>query len=403
VVDPSSRAGRPSGVGNREWKRRRQVIEPQRRSEGAAEVTSEPVIHVLLIEADAGDALLVQEMLARSGSAYSCTWASDLHGGLQVVDVGCDCILVDQRPADAQGPNPVTAVLERDPGAAVIVLTANDDRAVAERAVGLGAQDFLVKGEIDHEMLIRSIRYAIGRRHTEQSSRQLREAQLLRAENTRLERGLVPRPIIHNPRLRWSTRYQAGGRRALLGGDFFDAVELGDGTLRMVMGDVCGHGPDEAALGVALRVAWRSLVLADQPPDAALEALQRILEAERSSEETFATLCDIEVDPTLTEAWLRVAGHPNPLLLVGTEAAEVPTGPHGPLLGVFDRATWPPNHVALVEGWTLVVFTDGIIEGRNGTNGERLGTACHRRRGRQGGGSRPVGRVARRRGGVGQR
>ena len=62
--------------------------------------------------------------------------------------------------------------------------------------------------------------------------------------------------------------------------------------------------------------------------------------------------------------------------MVGEDAAEVPAGVRGPLLGVFDEAAWPPNHIELPDEWTLIVFTDGIIEGRaveGSDEGERLG------------------------------
>jgi serine phosphatase RsbU (regulator of sigma subunit) len=177
-----------------------------------------------------------------------------------------------------------------------------------------------------------------------------------------------------NQRLVWATRYEPGGRRALLGGDFFDAVETDDGTVRVVIGDVCGHGPTEAALGVALRVAGRALVLAGQPPEATLFALERILEVERASDEVFATLCDIEIEPRLEQAQLRVGGHPSPLLFDGATVREVPVEPRHPLLGWSRASDWASSPVELGAEWTLFVFTDGIIEGRSGSGDERLGT-----------------------------
>ncbi len=176
----------------------------------------------------------------------------------------------------------------------------------------------------------------------------------------------MARPILTGDDLLWATRYQPGGRRALLGGDFFDAIQLDDGTVRAIVGDVCGHGPDEAALGVALRVAWRALVLADQPPDVTLPALHRVLEAERQSEEIFATVCDLELHPDRQHAEMHLAGHPSPILISGGSAFELSVEARGPLLGVFEDSKWPTNQVELGPEWTLVIFTDGIIEGRDG-------------------------------------
>jgi len=328
-------------------------------------------VRVLLIEDDPGDALLVRELL--EGEPFDISWVQSLAQARAVAPAGFDCALLDLGLPDAYGLEPLHALLEHA-DMAIVVLTGGDDRASGSDALRLGAQDYLLKGSVSVETLTRSIRYAIDRRRGEAAVLELREAELLRAENARLERGLLARPILHNRRLSWATRYQPGGRRALLGGDFFDAIELVDGTIRLVVGDVCGHGPDEAALGVALRVAWRALVLAEQPPDVTIPALQRTLEAERQNDEVFATLCEIRLHPGLDQAEMHLAGHPNPLLLVDDDVRELEVEARGPLLGVFDDPKWPANHLDLGDEWTLVVFTDGIIEGRASGSEDRFET-----------------------------
>lgn len=102
------------------------------------------------------------------------------------------------------------------------------------------------------------IRYAVQRRRAEVIARELSEAQLLAAENVRLSRGLLPAPLITDPAVGHAAQYRPGGGRMLLGGDFYDVMQTPDGAVWAVIGDVCGHGPDEAALGVCLRIAWRT-------------------------------------------------------------------------------------------------------------------------------------------------
>ena len=77
--------------------------------------------------------------------------------------------------------------------------------------------------------------------------------------------GCCPKPLLRDDFVAGPAYYRPGRNLAVLGGDFYDVVEMPDGRVRAVIGDVMGHGPDEAALGVHLRVAWRSLVLADVP------------------------------------------------------------------------------------------------------------------------------------------
>ena len=111
------------------------------------------------------------------------------------------------------------------------------------------------------------------------------------------------------------TGYRPGRERTLLGGDFYDAVETPDGTLHLVIGDVSGHGPDEAALGVCLRVAWRTLMLGGvdaraRPPDAAAGPRPRALRGGDLRDGL-----DRDVAPDRTPAAVRSAGHPPPVLL----------------------------------------------------------------------------------------
>jgi len=255
----------------------------------------------------------------------------------------------------------------------VVVLTGLADEHLGAEAVRAGAQDYLVKDQVDGELLNRVIRYAVERRRFEEMQQQLREAQIYARENARLERGLLPSPLLSDPRLTVASRYRPGGGQMLLGGDFFDLVERPDGWVHVVIGDVCGRGPEEAALGVCLRVAWRTMVLAGRPMAEVLSAVQQVLEHERHEERLFATLCMVSVAPDRARARLHLAGHPSPLLLAADGVTELRAPVSAPP-GIAHMADWPVSEVALGEAWTLLLYTDGLIEGRIGTGPERLGS-----------------------------
>jgi serine phosphatase RsbU (regulator of sigma subunit) len=323
-------------------------------------------LRVLLIEDDPGDAYLVRDLLESGSRDFGVTWVHDIaEATAALARSDFDCALLDLGLPDSQGLDTLDRLHEVSPRTAVVVLTGLDDSIRGDRALALGAQDYLTKATVSRESLNRSIGYAIARQRGEETARRLRDAELFGAENARLERGLLARPILPGAGLHWATRYQPGGRRALLGGDFFDAIKLEDGTVRAIVGDVCGHGPDEAALGVALRVAWRALVLADQPPDVTLPSLHRVVEAERQNEEIFATVCDLQLHPDLEHGEIHLAGHPSPVLIADGDAFELPVEARGPLLGLFDDSKWPANQIRLGPEWTLVIFTDGILESRD--------------------------------------
>jgi serine phosphatase RsbU (regulator of sigma subunit) len=329
---------------------------------------------VLLVEDDTGDALLLEELLKAAGSGLTTVRASSLSEMPGLLSAQTVCILMDLRLPDSQGLDGLRQALGFVGAVPIVVLTGLADRTLGQAAVSAGAQDYLMKGSVDGESLTRAIRYAIERKLGEQAQRRLREAELAAAEQARLERGLLPRPIIANPSVRWATRYRPGGQHGLLGGDFFDGIELPDGSIRVLIGDVSGHGPDEAAVGVALRVAWRALVLAGCPPDSLLGHLQTVLKAEGTEEHVFATVCDLTVDRDLERAELRLGGHPAPLLVHGERIGELPIAARGPVLGVVPDPVWPTAQVELGSEWTLILFTDGIIEAR-GRSGQLLDTA----------------------------
>jgi serine phosphatase RsbU (regulator of sigma subunit) len=341
---------------------------------GHPERSGAPNAEILLVEDDAGDAVLVKELLAESEPHFEPVWATTVADAQARITTRTLCLLLDLNLPDSEGLEGLRRTLRIAGRIPVIVLTGRIDRDLGERAVAEGAQDYLVKGTVTGEDLVRAVRYAVERRRGQETARRLAEAELLAAEKARLERGLLPRPIISNPALTWATRYRPGGGRALLGGDFFDGIELPDGNVRVLMGDVTGHGPDEAALGVALRVAWRSLVLADTPAGSILAGLQRVLDAERHAEDVFATVCDITLAADLSHAVIRLGGHPAPLLLRHGRVTGGEPIARGPLLGLVDEAIWPATTVALGSDWGLMLFTDGLVEGRT-PDGQRLDVA----------------------------
>jgi len=329
-------------------------------------------VHVLLIEDDDGDALLVQELLLEASAPITLDRVRSITEARPLL-ASAACVLLDLDLPDAHQLQGVHWLQENVPEVAVVVLTGLADEHLGAEAVRAGAQDYLVKGQVDGSLLNRVIRYAVERRRFEEMQQQLREAQIYARENARLERGLLPSPLLSDARLTVATRYRPGGGRMLLGGDFFDLVEAADGWVHVVVGDVCGRGPEEAALGVCLRVAWRTMVLAGRPMAEVLSAVQQVLEHERHEDRLFATLCMASVAPGRSHARLHLAGHPPPLLLTPGGVSELRAPVSAPP-GIAHLEDWPVTEVALGDSWSLLMYTDGLIEGRIGSGPERLGS-----------------------------
>lgn len=328
---------------------------------------------ILLVEDDDGDALLVEELLFDTDLPHvlvRCRSAAEARRALAADPV--DCVLLDLHLPDASGVRTVQAI-QPDTHAAIIVLTGLDEPRAGVDALAAGAQDYLVKGKVEPDLMQRAVRYAVQRKQAERANAALAMGRLRAEENARLERGLLPEPILTSSAVTASSRYYPGRAQALLGGDFLDVVQTEDGQIHAVIGDVSGHGPDAAALGVCLRIAWRSLTLGGHREQHLLHLLEQIHIAERAVSDLFTTCTLITLDPAAATLTLHLAGHHEPLLLTPEGTREV-AAPHGIALGIAPGlGKWPATTLALPPRGALVAYTDGLIEGFADPSGARLG------------------------------
>jgi serine phosphatase RsbU (regulator of sigma subunit) len=331
--------------------------------------SAEPAV-VLLVEDDDGDALLVTELLADAEVDIEVRRATSVAEAAEELDQArVDCLIVDLGLPDAVGLDAVEQLRRSTQRHAVppalVVLTGHAGIDQGVRAVAAGADDYLVKGETGADLLGRSLRYALQRRRSAAQQRALYRSEVRAAETARLERALLPKPLVEDTTVSVMVGYLPGGN-GLLGGDFFDSVQTADGTVLSMIGDVAGHGPDEAALGATLRTAWRTLVLTGTPPADVLGHLERVLVTERPRPETFVTLCQVAVAADRRGVDVYLAGHPAPMLLTGPVGEVrcddvVPTA-RGRALGVPVDGGWAPQHVEVDGPFAVLMYTDGLVE-----------------------------------------
>ncbi|MGA9347444.1 MAG: ATP-binding protein [Anaerolineae bacterium] len=134
-------------------------------------------IKILLIEDNPGDARLIREMLPEvRGAAFDVEWADRLSTGLEyLAGGGIDVVLLDLSLPDSRGLGTFARTHAQAPQVPIIVLSGLDDEGLAVKAVREGAQDYLVKGQMDSDLLVRSMRYAIERKRAEEEFKELLE------------------------------------------------------------------------------------------------------------------------------------------------------------------------------------------------------------------------------------
>jgi diguanylate cyclase (GGDEF)-like protein len=126
------------------------------------------VVRVLLVEDEAGDRRLVQEMLRDTEEASVLTWCSRLEEALDPVSRGlADLVLLDLSLPDSFGVDGVRRLRAAAPDVPVVVLSGINDKQVALEAVQAGAQDYLNKDNVDADTLTKAMRYAVERQRSE--------------------------------------------------------------------------------------------------------------------------------------------------------------------------------------------------------------------------------------------
>jgi PAS domain S-box-containing protein len=176
-----------------------------------------------------------------------------------------------------------------------------------------------------------------------------------------LQRSLLPTVIVHPEDLDVAVCYRAGVAGTVVGGDWYDVVELGAGRTALVIGDVMGRGLHAAAVMGQLRAAVRAYSRLDLPPADVLELLDGVV---RDLDDDHIVTCLYAVyDPADRSLTFASAGHPPPLL----------REPSGVVRRLTDTA-WPPlgsrlttlreERVVLPAGALLALYTDGLVERR---------------------------------------
>jgi serine phosphatase RsbU (regulator of sigma subunit) len=147
-----------------------------------------------------------------------------------------------------------------------------------------------------------------------------------------------------------------------LGGDWYDAFRLADGTLGVAIGDVVGHGIDAAAQAVRLRRSLRGAVLEGFEPGVTLKALNA--EAVRTGDGMAGTMLYATLDPHSRRLRWASAGHLPPIVAESGAVRRLAAASRPPL-GAIAAEAWTEEEVVLEPGARVVLYTDGLIERRD--------------------------------------
>ncbi|MFN2389734.1 MAG: SpoIIE family protein phosphatase [Actinomycetota bacterium] len=177
-----------------------------------------------------------------------------------------------------------------------------------------------------------------------------------------LQRSLLPPRPPSIPGIDVAARYEAAGEGNQVGGDFYDVFRCGRHRWAIVMGDVCGKGPDAAAVTGLARYTLRAAQFEKNAPSQVLPALNRAI-LEQAGGERFATvvLALLETGRRGPRLTVCSAGHPLPLLRRRDGTVEE-LGTPGTVLGLFDEVELTDATMQLLPGEAVLFYTDGVTD-----------------------------------------
>lgn len=215
-----------------------------------------------------------------------------------------------------------------------------------------------------------------GRQVAEEACRQAEaDRERLQEALAVLQQNLLPAELPKVPGLEAGSYYHTASPD-LLGGDFYDLFPLDTGRWAFFLGDVCGKGPQAAAVTSLTRYTLRAAALHDPDPVTVLTTLNTVLNERYTSGDTrYCTAIFGVLEPSSDHVGVHLAsgGHPSALIQRADGTANYLPTPGGMLIGVLPGAQFTPARTQLFPGDTMLLYTDGLTEARTGPNRELYG------------------------------
>jgi len=179
-----------------------------------------------------------------------------------------------------------------------------------------------------------------------------------------LQAGLLSTDVPVSTRYEVHATYEPASNQADVGGDFYDAFDLTDGSIALVVGDVSGKGAEAAAHTAMAKYMLRAFAMRNPGPGSVLFHLNNAL-CKGLTEDRFATMFYGVYDPRMETLTFADGGHPEPLLYRGRTQEVQVIQAEGSIVGAFENQRFAQATIDLEPGDVLVAYTDGLTEARN--------------------------------------
>lgn len=339
-------------------------------------------VSILVIEDDPGDFGLIRAHVRLSGlvccgDKEPVVWVKTLAEGIAAAQCSKpDVVLLDLSLPDSAGLSTVQRIRAALPGVPIVVLTGHDDSELDVAALEVGAQDYLVKGQFEHDALGRAVRHALVRGALEQELEHKNRELLALHESDMDDMAVANNLLSHimrseglrDPQIRYFQR-----PTQQFSGDFIAAARDGNGDLRVMLADVTGHGLQAALFLLPIFRVFRTMVKKGLPTcNIVTEINQTMREIAMTGRFIAAAVAHITRDGSSIEIWN--GGIPTVAYVQKNGELHKFCSQHLPL-GVVDEDAFEANtEIFHALPGALFLCLDGLIEAEN-ASGEPFGEA----------------------------
>jgi len=316
-------------------------------------------VRILLVEDDPDDVWVMRNLLGdRWDGPFELVHVELLSTALERCRADrFDVILLDLTLPDSAGLETFFSLSAGAEQVPIVVLTGLKDETAAIKAVQSGAQDYLVKGQVDDNSLVRSIRYAIERTRRRQAEEVLRSTTEEFRAAQEIQQRLFPSAP---PQLQNLDIAGALHPARATAGDYYDYIPMLDGSLAVVVGDVSSHGMGPALLMSETRACLRTLAQTSSDVGDILTRTNRVLAAD-TSDFHFVTLLMARFEPARRVMVYAGAGQRGYLMHTSGEVTVLESTSLP--LGVREDTIVPAAPPVELQPGEIVVFcTDGVTE-----------------------------------------
>jgi GAF domain-containing protein len=250
------------------------------------------------------------------------------------------------------------------PASAVAALIPGSESAALGGIVVFGNRPFVLGIDEAEALRVLAAQSATAIENAQRFERQRRVARSLQAGLLRTDMPVMERCHVH-------ATYEAATAESDIGGDYYDAFDLPDGRVAMVVGDVSGKGAEAAAHTAMAKYMLRAFAMRNPGPSSVLFHLNNAL-VQGFGEDKFTTLMYALFEPDANRCRLALGGHPPPLLYrAETQSIEVLEA-EGSIVGAFANERFEQIELVMGPGDVLLAYTDGLVEAR-APDGEMYG------------------------------